>query len=345
MERLIEVEGSSFQRGRMIGERFKELIKMNVEYYSSIWRKILGDETEDFAESSIPLIKDYDEEIFSEISGVAEGSGLTLEEIVLLNSRYEALNFVAPEGCTSFAVLPNACRNGRVLVGQNWDLSREVVGRDIVIIVKREGKPPYITNTEAGVLAHKGMNSEGIGICFNALKSNVDKLKPCVPMLLILRKLYDSKNLSDLISFIQEAERSTSANFLVAHKDGEAISLEVTPREIEIITPEEGLLFHTNHFLSPFLLNRLVDLNRENPDTHIRLMRIKSLLSRRKREIGIEFLMDTLRDHFNWPESICRHGVSVTIASLIMDLKEARFLLCRGNPCEGKYESLKWWTN
>lgn len=344
MERLIEVEEPPFQRGRMIGEKFKELIKLNVDYYSSIWHANIGDKVDIFAKSCIPLIKDYDEEIFRELSGVAEGSGLTLEKIILLNSRYEALflSFIHQYECTSFAVLPKLSFNKHVFVGQNWDLSKEVRGKDITMLVRRKDAPSYITNAEAGVLAHKGMNSKGIGICFNSLRSNLDKFKPCIPMLVVLRKLYDSKNFSDAIEAILKAERSTSANFLIAHKDGEAICVEVTPREIEIIEPDNGLLLHTNHFLSSTLLSRVDDLNRNNPDTFIRLIRMKSLFSEENGKIEVESLTKFMRDHFNWPESICRHGNFRTITSAIMDLNDKIFTISPENPCESDYESLKW---
>ena len=334
MNRLIEVEGSPFERGRLVGECFRELIRENIEHYSSFWGL---DQIRVFT-NSIPLIKEYDEEIFNELSGLAEGSELSMEKIIFLNSRYETLSLV-PKECTSFAVSPKLSSCGHVLIGQNWDLEKEICDKDITIVVNRKDKPSYVTNTEAGVLAHKGMNSAGIGICFNALRSNLDRFGPCVPMLVILRKLYDSKSFSDVFNAIIKAQRITSANFLVAHQAGESISLEVTPGEITIVEPDEGLMLHTNHFLNCSMLKETIDKNRNNPNTHIRLMRLRSLLLR-DCKIEIESIKEGLRDHFNWPESICRHDEYRTITSVIMDLNDETMLISPGSPCENKYERI-----
>ena len=56
MNRLIEVEGSPFERGRLVGENFRDLIRENVEHYSSFWG---SDQIRVFTRS-IPLIKEYD---------------------------------------------------------------------------------------------------------------------------------------------------------------------------------------------------------------------------------------------------------------------------------------------
>ena len=68
--------------------------------------------------------------------GVADGSGFAPDDIAALQVRYEILYYQFGhnalsedvDGCTAFAVLPEASTNGHLLVGQNWDWIPQVQG-------------------------------------------------------------------------------------------------------------------------------------------------------------------------------------------------------------------------
>ena len=71
---------------------------------------------------------------FDGMRGIADGSGFALEEIAALQVRYEILYYQYGrssedvDGCTAFAVLPEASDSGHLLVGQNWDWIPQVLG-------------------------------------------------------------------------------------------------------------------------------------------------------------------------------------------------------------------------
>jgi len=58
-------------------------------------------------------------------------------------------------------------------------------------------------------------------------------------------------------------------------------------------------------------------------------------------------LQGILRDHVNYPDSICNHAVydtdpldrEKTITSLVMDLTARQMHVAWGNPCENKYHT------
>jgi isopenicillin-N N-acyltransferase-like protein len=59
----------------------------------------------------------------------------------------------------------------------------------------------------------------------------------------------------------------------------------------------------------------------------------------------IETLQSILRDHVNYPDSICNHATGgnpldreKTITSLIIDLSNRKLLAASGNPCEADYD-------
>ena len=61
-------------------------------------------------------------------------------------------------------------------------------------------------------------------------------------------------------------------------------------------------------------------------------------------------IQTALRDHFAYPNSVCKHGdantqgtdVNQTIASSMVDLTTGEYWLAAGSPCEGEYERLPW---
>jgi isopenicillin-N N-acyltransferase-like protein len=65
-----------------------------------------------------------------------------------------------------------------------------------------------------------------------------------------------------------------------------------------------------------------------------------------RRPVSVADLEASLRDHDNYPDSICRHEnpddppeeACVTVVSAIMDLDDRTLWLTDGHPCERLYE-------
>jgi isopenicillin-N N-acyltransferase-like protein len=136
---------------------------------------------------------------------------------------------------------------------------------------------------------------------------------------------------------------------MICHRDGEAIDIEAAPADFDVLTPDRGMLVHTNHFTS-MRLTGFKDLGKiafiESP---IRLARAKKLFEAKRGRIGLSEIQSVLRDHFNRPKSICRHEDmrdepgrrSETVFSVIMDLNAQKLHLTDGPPCETEYDELK----
>lgn len=352
---IISVDGDAYTRGLKHGSQAKRLIKENISYYLHLWRvysRMDRDLVLDQARRFIPAIESYDGEIMEEIRGIADGAGVSLEEVIALNSRYEfiwsqmAVEHGRVGGCTSIAVAPEVTSNRHILIGQNWDYKPQLSGRCIILDISQAGGPSIVTHVEAGTVAKMGLNSEGIGLCINALISDRDRFAPKTPILVICRGILNSRSLGDAIGAVVSADRSVSANFLIAHEDGEIIDLEIAPDDFGFIYPEDGVLTHSNHFIDlrgRGITDRVISIC---PDTLIRAERAKRLISSRMGRIDVETLKETLRDHFNWPNSICRHEdlrfhqdlQLKTLASIIMDLNEMTIHISNGPPCENEYK-------
>jgi isopenicillin-N N-acyltransferase-like protein len=351
--RIITVEGSPKERGFRYGSLAKDLIWKNVETYQSQfqrfanldWNKVKTD-----ALNWIPIIQQYDSEILEEIEGIAAGAERSTEEIVAINSRYELaitpLSARIDRECTSFAATPDASSSNGVILGENWDFRSKFKKTCVLLHIKQsDGKPDILTHSEAGTVAHKGLNSAGLGVCINALLSDKDRVSPGVPLVsVVARKILNSKTIRDAIHAVARAKRSASINYMIAHSGGEAIDVEVSPNDIAILHAEDGLITHSNNFLSNSL--NLKDLGKTVfTDSPIRWNRLRRLLMNKKR-LSLNAIRSASSDHFDYPNSICRHpdprlhadDQFETITSVAMKLDEGRFYMTEGNPCKEKYK-------
>ena len=121
-------------RGRIHGEELRGDIRHNIEVYLARFEKLGFDEGAVLGEAEkwIAPLDRYDGEFTAEMRGVAEGSGQSLNEIAMLNVRYEMIIDMfkragleaiagAADGCTGFAIMPEKSKSGDTLIGQNWD--------------------------------------------------------------------------------------------------------------------------------------------------------------------------------------------------------------------------------
>ena len=120
---------------------------------------------------------------YAGMQGVAEGSGFAFLDIVALNVRYEILYYqfgkmamareAQADGCTLFALLPEATTEKHLIIGQNWDWIPEVQGA--VLHTHEPDGLQTLAFTEAGIVGAKvGFNSEGIGLAINGITTTDD---------------------------------------------------------------------------------------------------------------------------------------------------------------------------
>jgi len=261
---IISARGAPYDLGFQHGSQAKKAIEDNVRFYMSLWERFGGSRREEILkeiQGFVPYIEDCDPEILEELRGVAEGSGLRFEEILSLNARTEVTFACLPnamqnstlEGCTSFALLPEATQNQHMYIGQNWDWRAEAENSCIILKLHQKDKPDIIMHAEAGTIGHRGFNSAGMGVCINYIRCETDTFKLGLPFLIKLRAALNSTNLPDCLKMLLTFVGPNSMNMVIAHREGEAIDAENTPNDVLFLYPEGGILTHANHFQSPTL--------------------------------------------------------------------------------------------
>lgn len=359
----VRVRGGPRDRGRQYGEQARDRIRASISSYRDVFMHYAGWDWPTVTEEARRLerpIAGYNPAYLEEMRGMAEGGGVGFEDILALNARTEVM-FAAKArqaasasgsgrgGCSAFAVLPGASTNGHTLIGQNWDWLLHSFDTVVVLEAQQDEGPDFVTVVEAGLLAKTGLNSSGIGLVTNALVTDEDRGEAGVPYHVVLRAILDAQNLSDALAAVQRGRRSSSANYLVAHEDGIAVDVEAAPGDFSrlfLLFPEEGVLLHTNHFLSPAFDVKDVSLW-VMPDSPFRLERLREAIATDPK-LSIETLQRALADHANFPSAVCchpderfdYHDRGATVASVLMDLPARRLWLADGNPCSTPYREL-----
>lgn len=361
----IRTAGDPFERGQQYGEQARNRIARSIDAYAGVFQRYAGWDWSAVRAAALPFerpLQDYDERYFHEIRGIASGACTEVADILALNVRTEIMYAAKaadaktssapyPSECSSFAVLPQASLDGHMLMGQNWDWLVHSFDTTVVLEVRQDDGPDFVTIVEAGLLAKTGFNSAGLGLVTNALATSEDRGEIGVPHHAVLRGILDGETISDALAAVQRLPRASSGNYLIGHVDGLAVDVEGAPGDFSrlfLILPDDGLLVHTNHFLSPAFDLKDVSLWLM-PDSPFRLERVRALLGERER-IAVEDLMTVLGDHSNYPLAVCCHPDTrlpaedheATAASVVMDLDTRSLWLADGNPCTTPFRLLSY---
>lgn len=348
--KVIEATGSAYEIGLAHGREGREQVIRSIETYRNMFMTYANLSWEEAKLRSIYYvepIKAFDSDLMEELQGVADGAGVSLEDILALNARSEVImmsgSVVMSDGCTSLAVLPEASADGRTWLAQNWDWKGTQLEAVLVLKIKQVNKPEVTMVTEGGIIGKIGFNSAGIGVCLNALGTigNPQGL----PLHIILRGILNSSKLSDALQRINCMQNACAANYLIASACGEAMDVEKAPTDFDVLYPQDGIIVHTNHFVSAKI--KVEDLSRLLvPDTFLRYGRADKLIRCKHGSITPDYIKEIFSDHADYPDSICRHKDPLdpinmqmcTVFSVIMNLTDRKMQLVIGNPCSGEFE-------
>jgi isopenicillin-N N-acyltransferase like protein len=354
----VRVEGTSYQRGRQYGCQAAARVRLSVRAYRQTFAHFAGWDWPTVRREALrfeALIGEFRPAYLDELRGIADGAGLDLADVLAINVRTEVMysakarqaptSAKRPAECSAFAVVPAPGQDGPAIIGQNWDWLLHAAQTLVVLEVRQDDGPDFVTVVEAGLLAKTGMNAAGLGLVTNALVTDADVGEPGLPYHVLLRAVLDCATVTEALEALQAGPRSSSANYLIAHASGAALDIEAAPGDftrLYPLFPEDGVLRHTNHFLADI---HPADLALwAMPSSVIRLQRLRAAGTART----LDDFGPLLADHADYPHSICAHPdpadhpceQTATIASVLMDLTAKHIWLAAGNPCQAPYEQL-----
>ena len=128
-----------------------------------------------------------------------------------------------------------------------------------------------------------------------------------MPLALIRRKALQQTHLAAAMKAVYATPKSASNNMMVSHFAGICINFECAPDETFQLQPQDGLLVHANHFVSPVALAKLRDLGiGDYGDTLYRDMRVRELMLPHLGRVTPDDVKAALADDFQTPFSVCR---------------------------------------
>ena len=196
------------------------------------------------AEQTMAATEAWCGDLVDEMRGVADASGLALWQVAALNARTEILSGASgtkPGECSTIVNVASA------LGAQTWDWHEELAVYWHLQEVRGTAHS-YIGLTEHGILSKVGMNDAGVGIFLNILGHTADRADGVPVHLVGARVLAEAGTVAEAVSILQHAPVSTSSAITVLGGDG-AVSVELSPLGAAVVTPRNGTLLHTNHFL------------------------------------------------------------------------------------------------
>ncbi len=345
---VITVSGDAATCGFEYGEKCRELIHLSLESYKKAFQedlKIGWEEALNLGKKFLPAIEKYDPSAITEMHGLAKGARRSFDEILVLHVKTE-LKLAASIGgfdcCTTICATPEATFHQSGLIGKNWDWTIASQKLGVILRKKRSDAPSTISLTEAGLIGRDGFNSAGIAVVANALIS--DNWHIGVPLHIVIQKALRASSMNDAMASILSSDRASSNNYMILHKDGEAVCLEAAPSEYNILWAEGGILAHSNHFTIPN--PKIKDLYPAiYPNTFTRYHRARKLINNERRNITVDTFKRILTDHFDYPYSICWHpnpevksdNQVQTNASMIFEIEHRKAHIAMGPPCQNEY--------
>ncbi len=228
------------------------------------------------------------------------------------------------------------------MIGQNSDLPAFYKEIEVVIESLPENDPGTLMLNPAGQISYIGINNEGMGIFANFLEC--DGWRIGFPRYLLSKLALTKTNIDEAEKVIQNAYRASSRNLIMADKHGSLIDLETIPNKIGKVLPENGVLSHSNHFISKDLSEEERAKGEVLKNSHIRLNRMKYLLEKNRGDIDAKKMMEILRDRKNAPHTLCRlpddftsSGDGMTSASVIAEPTKGNLWVAVGPPNENEY--------
>jgi hypothetical protein len=224
-------------------------------------------------------------------------------------------------GCSTVVVGKGRSKTGSPLFGRNFDWlpTKGITQHTLVVVYKGEGKRAFAAVTVSpieGVIS--GMNDAGLSVTINEISLRQSKDKAAfnwkgTPLLLAFRRvLEECGTVAEAEKLLRGMQRTTSCCLTVCDKDGGAV-FEITPKNLVVRPPENGVCCCTNHF-------RTEQLMVENKCW--RFDKLHPLCSASGRKLGVKDVFSSLDDV---------HQGKATLQSMVFEPKERVLHLAYGD--------------
>ncbi|NQU35903.1 MAG: hypothetical protein HQ521_21955 [Bacteroidetes bacterium] len=343
----IEVSGTHYDIGKQIGARFSKQIMASqlaipdivngARYYVQVAPDVLYNPFLEAAQNHFP---DY----VNELQGIADGSGISFQDIMIGNMPIEIL-FLAHElgydvncslpsgyGCSSTAY----SKNGKSYLTHNEDLFTSFLSYMYLLKIKVTGKPEILALSYPGMLAGipPGMNEAGIVQCGNDIQGL--HIEQSVPMAFLFRSVLDATSLNDAVDRAKFPHRArTMTHNIGSFSENKIVSVEAAPTKNQSHNVD-GFYVHTNHFILPDMLD--IELKPDGlPSSESRFNKLTELsdaYADNPDDVNGNLITGFMSSHdVEMPPCVHDHDHASTLSHSVFDFQEKNWKLYYSNPC------------
>lgn len=353
--RVLHLAGSHYEMGYQHGKRYRD----DIRHFADERVKLSGDEkwsgrtlasaeVLELAEACLLEHRRYCPDLVEELQGMADATGLSLAELIVVNGFTDFIDtvynaqstpaaFAAPAGadnCTAFLVPNHQSSTQDALFGQTWDMHDTATPHVILIEGQPTGKPTFLAFTTVGCVGMIGMNSEGVAVGINNLLGADGQIGVTWPF--VIRKMLEQTSAAAALAYLQGVPLAGAHNYQILDKTGVGFNVEAMSSHLHISELQDNAIVHTNHCTVPTTI--AVERKRDEfskASSEARLSQGQALLT--KSHITVEDLMQLTRD-----DTICVTSKPPkfveTCGAAIMRPATLDFWAVWGLPSENDYE-------
>lgn len=340
--REITLTGTRYQIGKQAGEAAADVIHRMVRQHH---KKRLCRQDDAFKSTLHRLEKNTQRiapELLEEIHGIADGCGLSFEEIFAYNCLTEMVS-VPMEGCTNFAFADTEV--GPAVAKTN---DGDAPDSDWFYLVERihhsDGRGLLMVTWAGTVWLVAGINSHGLAIAGASSDGSEENWHGLPTNMLTRLALERCRSVDEAITLLVETPFTLhSMNITLADSGGDLAVLERSPTNFALRWPVGGTIFCTNHFLTPEMFAENKNYAPEYLENSRKRQRhLTDVLFRLGMEHSVSKLEEILKDNQS-PGAVCQLGqenfYTGLAAILLPKLKAMKVVL--GPPCEGELQEYR----
>lgn len=294
------VSGAPYELGLKNGKLSKQqIIDQEVAFTDQIKQMIPSDGYLKFLKYVVgfmnrDLPEHVTEEYKEEIYGISQSAsdrfnwiGDNYDRLLNYHAAHDighALQNMMLVGCTSFGAWGVKTQDGSMLLGRNFDfwVGDKFAENKIVAFYQPEKGHKFAFVTWGGFVGVvSGMNDAGLTVTINAAKSNIPK-GAATPVSLVAREVLQyASNIEEAIAIARKRTMFVSESFLVGSaKDGKAIVIEKTPKELHVYDANSDHVLCTNHYQSEGFKNQELNVEQKAQSASVyRYNRLQELMS------------------------------------------------------------------
>jgi predicted choloylglycine hydrolase len=287
-------------------------------------------------------LEDWEKPVFEFVQGMVEGSGRSLQEIVLVLLHEEIYHI---HTCTGIGATGKGTVDGSAVIGQNWDWDSSFYPWSSVLRLRSDSMPATLTYAYPGLWAAAGMNEHGLSLVwtgagyFPAVRPDVG-----IPTYALIAGVLTRRTCRAAITLLQNTRNAGSFIFFLADATGEVWVAEGLPGKINPIQCVDWIA-RANHFESEGMcrLSKQDVPPKLDANSIARADRMASLAKAHCDRITGEMVATFLNDHGVAPGlGICQHpafpGDGFTMDSFYLLPSKRQMWIARGLPCRHVYE-------